>query len=164
MLHVEDDQFQQMTFSAVASSIGQGDSGLSVQVTTVETANAALEALEDGKKAFDLVLLDYLLPDGHNGDTVLPKMRKLLGPYAAIIMLSGDAQEAPMQRCWLDLGADSYRLKPVSRATVEELFRTHSRSASSCRSGATRTSEWKTMSCKRGAHLLARSGQPRIIP
>lgn len=122
VLHVEDDQFQQMTFSAVASSIGQGDSGLRVQVTTVETANAALEALEDGKKAFDLVLLDYLLPDGHNGDTVLPKMRKLLGPYAAIIMLSGDAQEAPMQRCWLDLGADSYRLKPVSRATVEELF------------------------------------------
>ena len=57
VLHVEDDQFQQMTFSAVASSIGQGDSGLRVQVTTVETANAALEALEDGTTVHDVLVV-----------------------------------------------------------------------------------------------------------
>ena len=53
------------------------------------------------------------------GDAVLSNIRALLGSHCAIIMLSGNAQEESMQRCWLDLGADSYRVKPVAAPVVQ---------------------------------------------
>lgn len=114
--------YQQMVFhEIVMTGIQSARPGLTIELTAVDTASGALDSIAGVDEAFDLVLMDYCLPGG-NSDTVLPQLRKLLGPYAAIIMLSGTAQEASMQRCWLDLGADSYRLKPVSVATVEELI------------------------------------------
>ena len=37
-------------------------------------------------------------------------------------MVDDDVHHTRLQRCWLDLGADSYRLKPVSMPTMQELF------------------------------------------
>ena len=118
VLHVEDDSYQQLALRAMVGAIERETPGLSVTVTVVETAQAAIEATR--QETYDLVLLDYRLPGG-DADTVLPQLRVQV-ENAAIIMLSCDAQEASLQRCWLDLGADSYRVKPISRQMVVELF------------------------------------------
>ena len=127
VLLVEDDVFQQMALKAVVEMLGSKNQ-LVISLTTVDSGSAALDAITQanpkmkGDTAFDLVLLDYQLPGG-NGDLVLPQIRAAIGQLPAIIMLSGSAQQAEMQRCWLDLGADSYRLKPVSADAIQELLR-----------------------------------------
>ena len=120
VLHVEDDEFQRVALECTAQAIESSVPGLVIKLTAVDSAEAALDVTASGAE-FDLLLLDYMLPGG-NGDTVLPKLRERVGQLAAIIMLSGDAQEASMQRCWLDLGADSYRLKPISVDIIQGLF------------------------------------------
>jgi len=120
VLHVEDDLVQQMGLQITLESIEHSTPGLTIPLTTVGTATEAIKATSI-PGSFDLVLLDYMLPDG-NGDTVIAHLRESVGPSAAIIMLSSDAQEGPLQRCWLDLGADSYRLKPISSMTLRQLF------------------------------------------
>ena len=120
ILHVEDDQFQQMSMAAVVKMIEAKNSGAQLELVGATTGAEALQILESSDQ-FDLVLLDYKLPGG-DGDTVLPTIRSMVGHLCAIVMLSGNAQEASMQRCWLDLGADSYRLKPVAAPVVSELL------------------------------------------
>ena len=121
VLLVEDDEFQAQVLSAMIADIGRTELG-SHGVPTVElaVASSGTEAL-DNLHGVNLVLLDYMLPGG-DADTVLPAIREKVGALAAIIILSGPAQEAHLQHCWLDLGADSYRLKPVSLPTMQELF------------------------------------------
>ena len=123
VLHVEDDEFQQMAMRMVATTIANAG-GINIELTTVDTAAKAVAATQrndPGAPAFDLVMLDVMLPGG-NGDTVLPTLRSQCGQFCAIIMLSASSQESSMQHCWLDLGADSYRIKPISAHTVEELL------------------------------------------
>lgn len=119
VLGVEDDPFQRNAMRMIIDHVATRYPNLTVSLTLAESGKAGLDACR-GSDGFDLVLLDYKLPGG-DADTVLPALRKELEQVAAIIVLSGNAQEAPMQRCWLDLGADSYRIKPISRTTLEEL-------------------------------------------
>ena len=121
ILHIEDDTFQQMSMAAVLKAIEAKNPGSSMQLTCVSSGAEALTAAQTYSDEFDLVLLDYRLPGG-NGDTVLPGIRSLVGSLCAIVMLSGEAQEDAMQRCWLDLGADSYRVKPVTAPAVVDLL------------------------------------------
>lgn len=118
LLHVEDDSYQQFVLAALVEAINEEAPKLSVELTAVDTAQAAIEATRNA--AFDLVLLDYRLPGG-DADTILAQLRQQV-ENAAIIVLSGDAQEASMQRCWLDLGADSYRVKPITKQICLELL------------------------------------------
>jgi len=120
VLVVEDDVFQQMALRAIISNVtSHNEQQIDLQLTFVSTAAEAVAACK--AQPIKLVLLDLQLPGG-NADGVLPRIRQAVGPLASIIMLSSAAQESSMQRCWLDLGADSYRVKPVSTTMVAELF------------------------------------------
>lgn len=119
VLHVEDDAFQQMSMSTVISAIRAKNPDCEIDLTQAGTGEEALNYCHKCE-AFELVLLDYRLPDG-TGETILPQIRKLVGT-CAIVMLSGEEQEESMQRCWLDLGADTYRVKPVAAPVVVDLF------------------------------------------
>lgn len=99
ILAVEDDPFQQASLEAIIEAIQLQNPKLSLKLTVCATAHEARAACNHDC-LYELVLLDYMLPGG-DGDTVLPDMRSKLGPLAAIIMLSGEAQEASMQRCWI---------------------------------------------------------------
>ena len=121
VLHVEDDAFQRISMAAVLKVIESKNAGSEFALTAATTGAEALTACREMDEPFDLVLLDYKLPDG-DGDTILPHIRASVGSLCAIIMLSGEAQEAFMQRCWLDLGADSYRIKPVAATAVTDLL------------------------------------------
>ena len=115
VLLVEDDPFQQMALSGIIARVEAENAQLTVQLKIAGTGDEALAALEAVES--HLVLLDYKLPGG-DADTLLPGIRERVGPLGAIVVLSAAEREAPMQRCWLDLGADSYRVKPVPAGTV----------------------------------------------
>jgi CheY-like chemotaxis protein len=119
VLMIEDDLFQQAALTAVLRVMESQHPSICIKLTTAETGAEGLEACRN--KGFDLILLDYKLPGG-DGDTVLPLIRERVGHVPAIVMLSGSAQESSMQRCWLELGADSYRLKPIAPPVVHELL------------------------------------------
>ena len=78
-------------------------------VTTAESGGPALEILKSG--TVDLVLLDINMP-GVDGFEVLTRLKNEGGADASIIMTSGRNDLETVMRC-VDLGADSYLLKPV---------------------------------------------------
>jgi CheY-like chemotaxis protein len=110
VLLVEDDYFQQVSITAIVRLVESNNPGTQLDLTCAQSGAEAVAACRASAESFDLVLLDYKLPGG-DGDAVLPAIREEVGSVCAVVMLSGDAQEASMQRCWLDLGADSYRIK-----------------------------------------------------
>ena len=75
-----------------------------VQAPSAAAAQTALQS-----RAFDIVILDLLLPDG-DGRTVLRRMREA-GSAAHVIMLSGKTASAVEAECRA-LGADVYMVKP----------------------------------------------------
>ena len=118
VLHVEDDDFQRQNMQAMLEVVG--DKYRSLRMTIVHAVDCQM-ALEVSKTApFDLVLMDYQLPSGDSG-SILPTIRSSVGSMASICIISGAAQEEELQRCWLDLGADSYRLKPLSVDAVHKV-------------------------------------------
>jgi DNA-binding response OmpR family regulator len=78
-------------------------------VTTAESGGPALDILKSG--TVDLVLLDINMP-GVDGFEVLTRLKNEGGADASIIMTSGRNDLETVMRC-VDLGADSYLLKPV---------------------------------------------------
>ena len=73
LLHVEDDSYQQFVLTALVEAIKEESPKLSVEVTAVDTAQAAIEVTRNA--VFDLVLLDYRLPGG-DADTILAQLRQ----------------------------------------------------------------------------------------
>ena len=78
-------------------------------VTMAESGGPALEILKSG--TVDLVLLDINMP-GVDGFEVLSRLKNEGGADASIIMTSARNDLETVMRC-VDLGADSYLLKPV---------------------------------------------------
>lgn len=75
----------------------------------VEAARLGAEGVERASdEAFDLVLLDYRLPD-MSGLEVLGRLRKLPTPPAVILMTSQGSEEVAIQA--LDAGAAAYVVK-----------------------------------------------------
>ena len=95
VLHVEDDAFQQMSMTVVIDAIRAKNPECDIDLTQAGTGAEALDYCLKSE-AFDLVLLDYRLPDG-TGETILPEIRKLTGT-CAIVMLSGEEQEDHMRK------------------------------------------------------------------
>jgi DNA-binding response OmpR family regulator len=65
---------------------------------------------------FDLLLLDWMLPDG-SGEEVLSWARSNLGWQVAVVVLTAQEEESVVVRA-LQAGADDYVVKPPKRAEL----------------------------------------------
>jgi len=79
------------------------------QVQVVETGEAALEALDPAATAFDIVILDVMLP-GIDGFTVMTRMRHS-GQFVPTLMLTARGHPDDVLRGFA-AGADDYLTKP----------------------------------------------------
>jgi DNA-binding NarL/FixJ family response regulator len=89
-------------------------SGGAQQITEAENAKAALQAME--KQKFDIVLCDYNLGAGKNGQQLLEeaKYRQLL-PHNAIFIMVTAEQAASMVLSSIDNKPDEYLAKPFNQ-------------------------------------------------
>ena len=91
---------------------------LDCQVTTFHNVRSAAQNFADGKKP-DLLILDINMPEVSGLDMVEFLRRRPQSKDLPIIMLSSEATDIIVDKA-LELGADSYMMKPV---TIEELER-----------------------------------------
>ncbi|MFC3675356.1 response regulator [Ferrovibrio xuzhouensis] len=123
LLVVEDSETQAIKLVGLLEEAGIG-------AAHAASAKDALDALRDNQ--FDLVLVDYHLPD-MQGDDLCRQIR--LSPGTAdvlLLMLTGDSQ-AEVERLGLDSGADDYMPKSADDdallARINALLRTRNRSS-----------------------------------
>ena len=91
---------------------------LDCRVTTFHNVRSAAQNFADGKKP-DLLILDINMPEVSGLDMVEFLRRRPQSKDLPIIMLSSEATDIIVDKA-LELGADSYMMKPV---TIEELER-----------------------------------------
>jgi phosphoserine phosphatase RsbU/P len=87
-----------------------------------ESGAAALQAIAGG--AFDLVLLDVMMPD-LSGLEVLEIIRKSAGPADLPVIMATARQDSDYVIAALNLGANDYVTKPLDFAVVFARLRTH---------------------------------------
>jgi DNA-binding response OmpR family regulator len=96
------------------------------QVQLVETGEAALELLMSGAPAFDLVILDVMLP-GKDGFTVISELRQA-GRFIPTLMLTARGHPEDVLKGFA-AGADDYLTKPfdlsILLARLRGLLRRH---------------------------------------
>src|ERR1700722_7665774 len=85
------------------------------QVAVVETGEAALELLKPEPAAFDVVVLDVMLP-GMDGFTVMSEVRQA-GQFIPTLMLTARGHPADVLRGFA-AGADDYITKPFDLAIL----------------------------------------------
>lgn len=81
--------------------------------TVAEAANAAaaIEAVRAATAPFDLVVLDFTLPDA-DGTAVIPVVRQY-APRTRILLVSGNGEMSAAS-----LGADGYLAKPFTKTSL----------------------------------------------
>lgn len=89
VLHVEDDPLQQFCVAEMMKCLIETTSPrFTISLTAVDTAEKALEATQGGA-AFEVVLLDYNLPDGDGVRSPMPhRARSPIPPPLAIALPS----------------------------------------------------------------------------
>ncbi len=96
------------------------------QVQLAETGEAALELLMSGGQAFDVVILDVMLP-GKDGFTVMTEMRQA-GNFVPTLMLTARGRSEDVLKGFA-AGADDYLTKPfdlsILIARLRGLLRRH---------------------------------------
>ncbi|HTQ55114.1 MAG TPA: response regulator transcription factor [Bryobacteraceae bacterium] len=112
------------------------------QVQVVETGEAALDALQPGATAFDIVILDVMLP-GIDGFTVISRMRHT-GQFVPTLMLTARGHAEDVLRGFT-AGADDYLTKPFELAILTARIR-----------GLLRRREWLQASMAQGEMQTAR--------
>ena len=91
---------------------------LSFKVTTVASANEAYAVIKSAEKAFDLILMDWSMPEINGLDAVKHIKNKLhLNHIPAIIMLTAYAQEEVINEA-KQHNLDSFILKPATPSTL----------------------------------------------
>ncbi|HKZ46127.1 MAG TPA: diguanylate cyclase [Thermodesulfobacteriota bacterium] len=115
ILHIEDNEVVQMALKRKVEA-----DGLPYDIDVAPTLAEASELL--GKKSYDIVLIDYMLPDG-TGLDLLPKIK---GVPAIFVTGSGDAKVAVKA---LKSGAYDYLIKDpgymeLLPATIEKVMHT----------------------------------------
>lgn len=118
LLLVEDDMVDRMSIRRILSK-----ANLEIEVTEAISGGDAVEAV--AKNDFNLVLLDYNLPD-MSGIEVLQKLRANINVNAAVIILTGQENEELAQKC-LELGAQDFLLKNDLNPTHLQRAITHSK-------------------------------------
>ncbi len=101
VLIIDDDKSVLRTFSRILEKGGYG-------VQTAETGKEAFEKI--GCFSFDVLLIDYRLPD-MNGTELLAKEKGKLQGTIKIMITGLPSVEAGTQA--LDQGADAYLVKPI---------------------------------------------------
>jgi DNA-binding response OmpR family regulator len=89
---------------------------LNCEVTTFQAARPAAQRLLTGKTP-DLLLLDINMPEVSGLDMLEFMRRRKEWKELPVVMLSSEAADSMVDRA-LQMGADSYLIKPV---TIEEL-------------------------------------------
>ena len=103
----------------------------SFQVTTVESGEKALERLSDPEEHYDLVLMDWMMPNGLDGIETIQKIRNLSTSdrKPRSILITGCAQGEVKEKA-LSAGADDCLFKPVRRSvlfdTIAQVCHAHS--------------------------------------
>ena len=93
-----------------------GNSGINHQILDeFDTATQSIEYLEKNGQEVDLILLDYVLPDGNGMDVI--QAVKRLGLKAKIVIFSGEAGGATLKQL-LEAGVNGFMSKSV---TPEEI-------------------------------------------
>ena len=121
ILVIEDDQWTREKIEGLLQQNG-------FQVTCVANAKGAWEALAN--RAFDLILLDVMLPD-EDGRSFCQRLRT--ESSLPIIMMSGVRAEASHRTEGLKMGADDYVVKPFDENELVERVRTVRRRTASSR-------------------------------
>jgi two-component system, NtrC family, response regulator AtoC len=85
--------------------------GAGYTVAEAAGAAAAIGAVRGAKAPFDLILLDFTMPDG-DGTAVIPVIRQL-APRSRILVVSGHGEMDAS-----NLGADGYLAKPFTKASL----------------------------------------------
>jgi DNA-binding response OmpR family regulator len=84
-------------------------------VETVGTAEEALALLDDGRRVFDILVLDVMLP-GMDGFSLASRLRAQ-GQFVPILMLTARGQAQDVLRGF-EAGADDYLPKPFDLAVL----------------------------------------------
>src|SRR5260370_40410080 len=85
------------------------------QVEVIETGEAALEVLRAESEAFEVVILDVMLP-GKDGFTVMSEMRRS-GQFVPTLMLTARGHPQDVLKSFQS-GADGYLTKPFELAIL----------------------------------------------
>ena len=85
------------------------------EVETVGTAEEALALLDDGRRGFDILVLDVMLP-GMDGFSLASRLRAQ-GQFVPILMLTARGQAQDVLRGF-EAGADDYLPKPFDLAVL----------------------------------------------
>lgn len=110
VLIVDDDEMAREVMRTILQAEG-------CAVTTAESGSRALELLQAG--TFELVILDINMP-GVDGLEVLTRLKQGDATNdSSVVMTSARNDLETVMRC-VDLGADSYLLKPVDPALFVE--------------------------------------------
>ncbi|WP_163833868.1 response regulator [Spartinivicinus ruber] len=88
ILIIDDDQVDRIR---VKRYLSQSELSQNIQISEVTTADEGLQLYAD-EGGFDVVLLDYMLPD-HDGIYVLQKLLWEQDPLATVIALTGHGNE-----------------------------------------------------------------------
>jgi DNA-binding NtrC family response regulator len=99
-------------------SLSEALSDLGCVVEQAATAAAALERVSQAIRPFDVVLLDFRLPDS-NTLGLLARLRQLM-PFARIILITAFSTPDIVQAA-LDLGAFRVMAKPFEIAEITQL-------------------------------------------
>ncbi len=113
MLYVDDDEAMLRIVSATLPRLA------GVEVVTASTGVQALALLGEGR--FDVVLLDYELPD-LDGAELCAEVRIRIGGVTPVVFLSGH-EEGPERRAALEAGASAFLRKPCPPARIAEAIR-----------------------------------------
>lgn len=98
-----------------------GNSGLGYQILAeAETVAQAIDFLEDMGQEIDLILLDYVLPDG-TGMEVIQTVKRL-GLKAKIVIFSGEAGGATVKQL-LDAGVNGFMSKSINSEEIAVVLR-----------------------------------------
>ena len=107
-------------FSDFRSSVKAMLTQMGAQHIDVAASGAEAIAL-CGKTRYDIILHDYNLGDGKNGQQVLEELhqRKLIGPHCIFVMVTAESSQA-MVMAALEYEPDAYLTKPFNRASLQQ--------------------------------------------
>lgn len=108
ILYVDDDEAMLRIVAATLPGLA------GVEVVTAATGDHALALL--GSHRFDLVLLDYELPDV-DGASLCAEIRARIGASLPVVFLSG-FEDGPQRQAGLDAGANAFLPKPSPPARI----------------------------------------------